>query len=139
MINLIKYKTFNRDKSIDELHYYTSKWMVELGFVDIELPFLKRLIKTYPFKGNIPNLFENIQIFISKLDQFGNDKSDIIKEIIEHNNQLQGMLECNDMSCDDFYLNEYDALAKKIFNYLQSYQNLKMEIYIYFRSVLSNE
>ncbi|RPD98747.1 hypothetical protein EGM88_06035 [Aureibaculum marinum] len=138
MIKQVKYKAFSNDKSVDELHYNTEQWTSELEFVIFELPFLKRLVKYYPYMNSIPNLFENIQSFTKKLDEFENEQPKLIKEIRNHNNQLEGKLECNDLSCDAFYLNEYNQLAENIFNYLQEYKNLKIDIYKFMHGVIAN-
>ena len=138
MIKQIKHKTFSRDKSIDELHYGTEKWSAELDFSAFELPFLRQLIKSYPYKNTIPNLFENIQLFMKHLDKIEGELPVLIKEIRNHNNQLEGKLECNDVSCDDFYLDEYNQLSENIFDYLQDYKNLKIEIYSFMRGIIPN-
>ncbi len=71
MIKQIKYRTFSRDKSIDELHYSTELWTSELEFTAFELPLLRRLIKSYPYNNTIPNLFEKIQLFKQQLEELG--------------------------------------------------------------------
>ena len=65
----LKYTAFNRDKSINELLFYTSLWKSEFEFIKTELSFLKLLIKTYPFKSEIPNMFERLQLFILNIDK----------------------------------------------------------------------
>lgn len=136
MISQIKFKTFSRDKSIDELHFNTEKWTSELEFSAFELPFLKRFVKSYPYDNTIHNLFENIQLLKQQLDKIEKKQPILIKEIRNHNNQLEGMLECNDVSCDDFYLDQYNQLAENIFIYLQDYKNLKVEIYTFLHGVI---
>ena len=134
MKSMIEFKPFNRDKSIDELRYSVTRWLDEFDFVSFELPFLKRMVKAFPFKNIIPNLFEQIQLFIKDLDDFESKKNDIIIKIELHNKQLDGMTECNELSCDHYFLLEHDHLAENIHNYYSDYRALKIKIYNYLLS-----
>jgi len=77
----LKYVSFSNNKSINELLYYISLWITEFEFIKIELSFLKYLIKTYPFKSKIPNLFEHLQLFILELESLEEDRNLILKKI----------------------------------------------------------
>lgn len=134
MKSMIEFKPFNRDKSIDELRYNVTRWLDEFDFVSFELPFLKRMIKAFPFKNIIPNLFEQIQLFIKEIDNFESKKNDIIEKISLHHKELDGMAECNELSCDHYFLFEHDRLAEDIHNYNSDYRALKIKIYNYLLS-----
>ena len=134
MKSMIEFKPFNRDKSIDELRYNVTRWLDEFDFVSFELPFLKRMVKAFPFKNIIPNLFEQIQLFTKELDEFTSQKNDILKKIELHNKQLDGMSECNELSCDHYFLLEHDHLAEVVHNFNSKYRALKIKIYNYLLS-----
>lgn len=133
----LKYIAFNRDKSINELFFYTSIWKSEFEFIKIELSFLKLLIKTYPFKSKIPNMFEHLQLFILNIDKLEEDRNLILENIELHRNQLSKKLKRNDLKHDDFNILTYDNLADEIFNYLESYKNLKSKIYQYINGLIA--
>ena len=45
----VTFKSFNSDKSIEELQYYTLLWISGLNFLEIEITFLKKIILSFPF------------------------------------------------------------------------------------------
>jgi len=130
------FRKFNRDRSLDELFYDTLHWKHELDFIDHELSFTKKLTKTYPFKKNILNLFERIQLFTKEIDKFKSEIINLLNLIQKHENQLNGMLECNDLSCDNFYVVAHEKIAAEIFNCIQKYRAFKIEINEYISGII---
>lgn len=128
-----KYKIFLHDKSIDELQFKSSLWISKLEFIAIELSFIKHLLKSYPLKSEIPNLFEQIQLFNKELDIIKKKSDNIIENTHQYINELGSMVECDKLSCDNFYVIAYEKLAKDIFNFSQNYTKLKTQIYEYLR------
>ncbi len=137
MKSAIKYKTFYRDRSLDELNFEISLWNEDLNFVAFEIPFLEQLIKTYPFNNMIPNLFEQIQLFLKELNHFKEEKVNLDDEIFKLKKELSGMIECNDLNCDNYYIIRHEELAKKMFNYIQHYRNTKLKLFEYLKGILN--
>lgn len=130
------YKMFLHDMSLDELQYNSSLWMSELEFINFEVSFIKHLIKSYPIKSKIPNLFEHLQLFIQELDTINKENNTITNNIQQHTNLLSGMIECDSLSCDNFYVVAHEKLAEEVFNYLQTYKKLKIQIYEYLTGIM---
>ncbi len=132
MKTIEKYKIFLHEKSIDELQFNSSLWITELGFIDTEVSFIKHLIKSNLITSKVPNLFENLQLFIKELDSIKDEKNNLMNDVHQYANQLSDMVEC-----DNFYVIAYEKLAKELFNYLQVYKKLKTQIFEYLNSVLN--
>lgn len=130
------FRKFNRDRNQDELFYDTLHWKHELDFIDDELAFTKHLTKSYPFKKNILNLFERIQLFTKEIEAQKEEINMLLNLIQKHENQLNGMLECNDLSCDNFYVVAHEKIAVEIFNCTQKYRAFKLEINEYIRGII---
>lgn len=124
----LKYVSFSNNKSINELLYYISLWITEFEFIKIELSFLKYLIKTYPFKSKIPNLFEHLQLFILELESLEEDRNLILKKIHHQKKQLSNRLKSYDLN--------YENLEEEVFNYLEDYKKLKTRIYQYINGLI---
>lgn len=131
------YKTFSRDKTIDELLYNTSWWRFEYHFIDRELAFIKHLIKAYPFKETIPNLYERLQLFILELDNFNKEKNNIIIEIDNYETNLNANKKLKEMGNGSFHLLEYEKLAEKVFNYMKHYRDFKIRVYEYINGLMN--
>lgn len=130
------YKSFARDKTIDELLYKTSLWTAEFDFIISELAFIKRLIKAYPFTATIPNLYERLQLFTLELDNFEKEKNSISEKIINFRNKISENPETNILESGHFYLLEYEKLAEEVFMYLMHYKNLKIQIFEYINGLI---
>jgi hypothetical protein len=133
------YKTFGYGKSIAEIIYNTSLWTEECTFIKTELNFLKKLIQNYPFSTNIPNLFERVQLFITDLSNLGNEKTNLLQEIENYKNELLNEEEYHHLDHDNYYLIEYQKLAKSRFNFKKNYKVLKSEIFEYLEGLIDSK
>ena len=136
MKTALKFKKFNRDKSVDELFYNSSIMTANIEFIKTDLDFMRKLIKSYPFSNNISNLFERIQLYIKEIDLLEKENNDILKNVQKHKTQLNGMLECNDLSCDNFYVIEHEKIAAMTFNYVEKYRKFKTNIIEYVNGII---
>jgi len=133
---VLTYKKFNHDKTTDELYYDTTKWIANLEFMNTELSFAKHLIKSFPFKNKMLNLFERVQLFIKNADNLQKEKDEILDSINKHKTELNGMIECNDLYCDSFYVEKHEKIAVAIFNFEQKYRAFKSEINNYIEGAM---
>jgi tRNA splicing ligase len=131
------YKSFSRDKTIEELLYNTSLWTSEFDFIHIELAFIKRLIRAYPFSSTIPNLYERLQLFILELDNFEKEKNNIAEKINNYHLTLNENPEINTLESGHFYPLEYEKLAEEVFMYLIHYKKLKIQIFEYINGLIN--
>jgi predicted nuclease with TOPRIM domain len=136
MERILEFKEFQHSKSMDELLYENSQFTANLNFINTELEFLKHLIKTYSFRNKILNLYERIQLFSIQIDKLNDEKNELLNKIKHHETELNGMLECEELSCDNFYMMEHQKLAALIFNFIQKYQEFKTEIYQYITGII---
>lgn len=133
--NLI-YKSFSRDKTIEELLYNTSLWTAEFAFVKIELAFIKKLIKAYPFTATIPNLYERLQLFALELDNLEKAKNNIAVNIENFDKKLSETTETLALNFDHYALVTYEKLAEEVFMYMIRYKNLKIQIFEYMNGLM---
>ena len=137
MESYIIYKSFSKDKTIEELLYNIFLWTSEYAFINIELAFIKRLIKAYPFSATIPNLYERLQLFILELDNFEQAKNNILVEINNYDKKLLESEETKALDPDHLYLVEYEKLAEEVFMYMKHYKNLKIRIFEYINGLIN--
>jgi hypothetical protein len=117
------------EKSIEELQLDTIKWNVLLQTCTQEIHFLEQFISADIFQSKIPNLYENLNRFSEELEDIKFEKIDLQTAILHHKNDLNGMRECEDISCDIFYHSQHQNLLKKIQENLSKFQDLKLRIY----------
>lgn len=133
----IIYKSFSKYKTIEELLYNISLWTAEYAFINIELAFIKRLIKAYPFSATIPNLYERLQLFILELDNFEQAKNNILVKINDYNTELIEHKDSKSLDASHLHISEYEKMEEEIFMYLQHYKNLKIRIFEYINGLIN--
>ncbi|QED36563.1 hypothetical protein FK178_02015 [Antarcticibacterium arcticum] len=117
------------EKNIDELHADTHYWDEKFHFHSEEVSFLKSLLTAPVFKGNIPNMYEKLQEFYNELIDLKEEKMELHEAMRNHKNDLNGMMECEDISCETFYHSQHQKLAYRIQEHLDKFKQLKLEIY----------
>lgn len=117
------------EKSIEELQLDTVKWDVILQTNTKEIHFLEQFLSADIFQSEIPNLYDELNHFSEELEDIKIDKMDLQTALRHHKNDLNGMRECEDISCDIFYHSQHQNLLKKIQEHLSKFQDLKLRIY----------
>jgi len=104
--------------------------------MDDELVFIDRLLGSYVFQPNTPNLFERLQDYKNRLKETKTRKQELRGHISKHENTLGGMLECIDSECDLGYYRKHDRLRTQVCQCLEDFQKLKSEIFNYAGGIL---
>lgn len=125
-----------QNKKVEELYYETQQWKSNLYFMEDEIIFIDRLLDSYVFEPNTPNLFERIQDYQHRLQKAKDNKALFIELIAEHKRDLGGMLECTDENCDSLYYQKHDKLKAEVVNCIESFKMLKSEIFNYAGNIL---
>jgi len=117
------------EKSIEGLQLETTQWEVLLQTCTQEIHFLEQFLSADIFQSETPDLFEFLNHFSEELKDLKFEKKDLQTAILHHKNDLNGMRECEDISCDIFYHSQHQNLLKNIQENLSKFQDLKLRIY----------
>ncbi|KGL62506.1 hypothetical protein [Polaribacter sp. Hel1_85] len=130
------YKSFNDNKSIEELKYNMLQFKIRLEEEIYENKFYKTLLEASIYKSNTRNLFENIEKFKQEIDTIENEALELLKEINSHSNSITHKIECDDLSCDNFFIESHNALEEKSYKFFIKCSGLKIQLFEYIESVL---
>ena len=130
------YRSFNDEKSIEELKYNMLGYKTTLESFKTEHSFFKHLLKSQIFKSNVINLFEYLEQLKKTIAHHETTTAKLIIEIGSHNNQITKKIECDDLVCDNYFIKEYDALENKTHDFLKEYSNFKSQMLPYLQSVI---
>ncbi|WP_299535917.1 hypothetical protein [Ulvibacterium sp.] len=125
----------NRE-GIEELHRSSQEWKSMLQFIKDEMIFMNRLLNSYVFEPDTPNLFERLQDYLNRLKESKLKKSVIERNILNHENHLGGILECKDVVCDEEYYRKHRELETEVMKFVNEFQDLKSEIFNYAGGIL---
>ena len=123
-------------KKIEELHRSSQQWKSMLLFIEDEMIFIDRLLNSYVFEPDTPNLFERLQDYLRRLKESKSKKSLVKHNISNHENHLGGILECKDAVCDEEYYRKHDKLGTEVMEFVSEFQDLKSEIFNYAGGIL---
>lgn len=126
----------DQTKKVEDLYWDTKHWKSMLKFMEDEIIFMERLLSSYIFEPNTPNLFERLQDYQKRLVIAKTEKGQVRINISKHENDLAGMMECTDSSCDSAYYQKHDRLKAEVVSCTEHFQILKSEIFNYAGGIL---
>ncbi|WP_394749366.1 hypothetical protein [Spongiimicrobium salis] len=124
------------DKTFESLHWESQQWKSNLQLMEDELNFIDRLLNSYVFEPDTPNLFERLQEYQERLKQVHAQKKVIQERIAKHENDLGGILECTTEACCANYNKKHEILTADTVDCITDFQNLKAEIFSYASGIL---
>ncbi|MFO8146833.1 MAG: hypothetical protein ACQEQB_00110 [Bacteroidota bacterium] len=117
------------DKSVEELENDTLEWDKILQTCTDELVFLKNFLTSEVFQPITTNTLENLESYTEELENLKTEKIEVQLALRNHKNDLKGMLECEDISCDIFYQSQHQELLNRLKDLLANFQSLKLDIF----------
>ncbi|MGI0106241.1 hypothetical protein [Salinimicrobium sp. WS361] len=125
-------KTFSaNEKEIERLLKENRRWKERLTFFKGEITFLNLYLSAEIFQKDVPNLYERLQLFYDDLQNFKLECLDLTTEVHNHRYDIEGILECEDISCEVFYHQEHLKLKQKVLDFAKKFRKFKSEIYSY--------
>jgi len=104
--------------------------------MDDEIIFIKRLLDSNAFKPHIPNLFERLQDYKTRLQLIEKRNAAVRTQISLHENNLGDSLDISDSSVSAEDTKKNDNLQLEVDACQGDYQNLKSDIFNYTGSIL---
>lgn len=135
----LEYKSFNGEKSIEELQYNMQKQIERLHCLQEDLIFLQFLISADIYKSKIINLFENLEQIKKELSNGINTYNRLIAKANAFRSQIFNKVECNDLECDNYFITTLNDLEQHIHQFSNKMEILKLEIFNYLQSVIQCE
>lgn len=126
------------DKNPESIHWELQQWKSSLQFMQEEITFIKRLLDSYIFVPNTPNLFERLEDYKERLQQVSRRKQEVRHKISRHENTLGGMMEYSQRSwIPDFY-RDHERLQVEVDQCYDRFRKLKAEIFMYAGGILKH-
>ncbi|GAB2776584.1 hypothetical protein GCM10010465_24020 [Actinomadura fibrosa] len=104
-------------------------WKKQLSYTTEEINFLHQLLTADIYQKNILNMYEKLQLFSNDLENFRSENIEFTMEVHNHRYDIEGMLECEDISCEIFYHDEHLKLENRIQEFLERFRNYKLEVF----------
>lgn len=132
------YKSFNSNKSIEELQYKILRDLTRFENLKFELKFYKSLLNKPIYKPRVMNLYETLAKFKNEINAINESLIGLLNELSSHANQIRNKVECEDMACDNFFIKKHDDIELKVFNFNIKIFNFKFRLFQYMECVIIN-
>ncbi len=119
------------EKDIERLLKENSRWKERLSYFKEEINFLYQYLGADIFKNNVLNLYERLQLFYDDLQNFRQESLELTREVHNHRYDIEGILECEDISCEVFYHEQHLNLEQRILDFAQKFRKFKLDIFSY--------
>ena len=131
-----KTRTKNAITNTQEFHTTTKNWISSLQFIEDELRFIENLMCSYVFEPDTPNLFERLQDYKERIQNIQFRKKNMAKWLLNHENELSGLLESRQEDSDSSYAEKHRELQVEFLLFHEDFQQLKSEIFNYAGGIL---
>ncbi len=131
MATLTKQSGSANEKNVEELLEDTREWNKKLQISSEEINFLSQFLSADIFQKDLPNLYENLFTFSDRLTDLRTEKVELRQAVSNHKNDINGMLECEDISCESFYYTQHEKLEKRIETFLSNFNEFQTELFVF--------
>ncbi|WP_378187641.1 hypothetical protein ACE939_04725 [Aquimarina sp. W85] len=124
------------NKEVKSFHVDLINWKTNLQRLDNELYFLKKLLNSNAFASNIPNVYEILTNFKIQLKDIEKSALVLYEELQVHENQLGGLLECDTIYCDHFYVKRHKEVQYMYKKFCDIFAQEKNDMYLKLATIL---
>lgn len=128
MSSISHFRKSANEKNIDDLMEDTLRWDKAFYEYSEEITFYKTMVTSDVFENKMPNLYEKLQDFYTRITKLREEKIDLQEALHNHKNDLAGMMECEDISCETFYHSQHLELAQKMANHHAEVKQFRLDL-----------
>lgn len=139
--SILKYNKMPSEQNTQEeefsaFHREAEWWKLMIGYMENEIQFITRLLNSNTFKGNTPNLFEHLQQFKGEMETKTKETHAFKKAIEQYGDELKGILECEEINCDTYYLDSHKELKDRFEEHYKDFNDYKTNVFEYLGSLM---
>jgi len=125
-----------QEELLTAFHHDAQWWRMAVGYFETEIHFIDRLLSTKIYKEKTRNLYEWLQKFKHELGTKSRETKNLKKELELYETKLLGILECQDISCDTYYLENHKDLKNRFEEFYTNFNTYKTNVFNYIEGVL---
>lgn len=109
------------------------RWKEEIEIINVEMIFYKNLLNTHLKEYASWSDIDYESLFRGIADvQYYNVLYQ--KNLLDFNNRLYGMAECDDLQCENYYLNNHARIKNEIETHFSTYKVFKKTLFSYLKT-----
>lgn len=111
-------------------------WFSTIRFMEQDLAFIKRLLTAPIFRQNVPNLFERLTKYLTKINELSEQVGSFINEVKTFKESLENYPEEDNPFIDDYYYGRYKLFMEDYIKLDTRFLELKSDVCDYVSGVL---
>ena len=124
------------DKNTEELQFNLAFYNSRLVLLMEELDFFRHLLSSNIFDPKTPNLFEEIELFKKRIDAHVKQTATLTTEVEKQYKEVQLKVECDELSCDNYFLKQYHDTELELVTFLNDTSELKSDMMEYTKGLI---
>ncbi len=128
MSSISHFRKSANEKNVEDFMADISQWEKKFYQFSEEITFFKTLVTSDVFDNKMPNLYEKLQEYYNQIIDIKEEKTNLQEAIHNHKNDLAGMMECEDISCESFYHSQHHKLTGRIEKHFSKLRELKLNL-----------
>lgn len=112
-----------------KLHSDIENWNAALSFIQKEIAFFTSLLESPRFATSQNQ--KNTDQLLQDLKTIAESNKNYTAAVLNFNNTLDGLNECEDLQCETYFLNSHEELREQLKKHEQTFRNLKENIFSY--------
>ena len=128
--------TISGTKQIEDFHRTAQIWISAVHFIEDELLFIEKLLHSYVFEPDTPNLFERLQNYLRRLETTKAQLNELNGQLMAYESELGGLLECQDLDHSSTIEKRHLQLKVLGEEFQEKFKMLKSEIFNYAGGIL---
>jgi hypothetical protein len=125
-----------QEEVLSAFHRDAEWWKLMIGYMEKEIQFITRLLNSNTFKGATLNLFEHLQQFKGEMETKTKETHAFKKAIEQYGDKLKGILECEEIHCDTYYLDRHKELKVRFEEHYKDFNACKTNVFEYLGSLM---
>lgn len=126
----------NREAGPEEFQLESGIWIHEVFNATVHIRFLSKFLNADIFIDKQINMFERLEAFKKSIESYRTAINSLYQEVQNHKYDLEGMRECDDISCESFYRKQHLALREKFTTSITGFKDLELQIFNYTEDLL---
>ena len=119
------------EQEIAELLKENTGWKNSMAGINEEIHFLNLYLRGDIFDDDRPELYEKLEKYMHELENLKAESIQLSREIHNHRYDIEGMMECEDISCEVFYHEEHIKLEKQMENLKEKLNFFRRDLFAY--------
>lgn len=124
------------EEILRDFHSDTLLWKSLVGYMEKEVAFLGNLLHTNMYQEVMTDHQQRFKSYKTELETKTREIHQLKKEVLEYEGELRGILECEDIYCDTFYMENHKTFRLRFEQLFIAFNDYKVKVFQYIGNLL---